>query len=75
MLLHFLILVLAHLCHQILQEVEEVFISCFINIPHIFNSYPDNEPRKIGAYISWVAIATTCVTSSMFLTALAPKTY
>ncbi|QKF60146.1 sodium:sulfate symporter family protein [Aliarcobacter lanthieri] len=44
-----------------------------INIPHIFNSYPDNEPRKIGAYISWVAIATTCVTSSMFLTALAPN--
>ena len=34
---------------------------------------PDNEPRKIGAYISWVAIASTCVTSSMFLTALAPN--
>jgi len=44
-----------------------------INIPHIFNSYPDNEPRKIGSYISWVAIATTCVTSSMFLTAMAPN--
>lgn len=44
-----------------------------INIPHIFNSYPDNEPRKLGAYISWVAIATTCITSSMFLTALAPN--
>src|SRR5574344_1817155 len=44
-----------------------------INIPQIFNSLPDNEPRKIGAYISWVAIASTCVTSSMFLTALAPN--
>ena len=44
-----------------------------INIPHIFDSYPDKDPRKIGAYISWVAIATTCVTSSMFLTALAPN--
>lgn len=44
-----------------------------INIPQIFNSLPDNEPRKIGSYISWVAIATTCVTSSMFLTALAPN--
>ncbi|MDX4050236.1 anion permease [Aliarcobacter skirrowii] len=44
-----------------------------INIPQIFNSLPDHEPRKIGAYISWVAIASTCVTSSMFLTALAPN--
>lgn len=43
------------------------------NIPLIFNSTPDNEPRKLGSYISWVAIATTCVTSSMFLTALAPN--
>ena len=44
-----------------------------INIPQIFNSLPDNEPRKLGAYISWVAMAATCVTSSMFLTALAPN--
>ena len=34
-----------------------------INIPQMFNSTPDHEPRKIGAYISWVAIAATCVTS------------
>ena len=44
-----------------------------INIPQIFDSHPDKDPRKLGAYISWVAIATTCVTSSMFLTALAPN--
>ncbi len=44
-----------------------------INIPQMFNSTPDNEPRKIGSYISWVAIAATTVTSSMFLTALAPN--
>ncbi|MBN1839470.1 MAG: DASS family sodium-coupled anion symporter [Campylobacterales bacterium] len=44
-----------------------------INIPQIFNSLPDNEPRKLGAYISWVAMAATCVTSSMFLTGLAPN--
>lgn len=44
-----------------------------INIPQMFNSTPDNEPRKLGSYISWVAIAATCVTSSMFLTALAPN--
>ncbi len=43
------------------------------NIPLVFNSTPDNEPRKLGAYISWVAIAITSVTSSMFLTALAPN--
>jgi L-tartrate/succinate antiporter len=44
-----------------------------INIPQMFDSLPDHEPRKIGSYISWVAIAATCVTSSMFLTALAPN--
>ncbi len=43
------------------------------NIPLVFDSTPENEPRKLGAYISWVAIATTSVTSSMFLTALAPN--
>lgn len=43
------------------------------NIPPMFNSLPDNEPRKIGAYLTWVGIASTCVTSSMFLTALAPN--
>jgi L-tartrate/succinate antiporter len=43
------------------------------NIPLIFGSTPENEPRKLGAYITWVAIATTTVTSSMFLTALAPN--
>ena len=41
------------------------------NIPAIYNSSPDQEPRKIGAYITWVALAATCVTSSMFFTALA----
>lgn len=44
-----------------------------INIPLIFNSTPENEPRKMGAYITWIAMTATCVTSSMFLTALAPN--
>ena len=44
-----------------------------INIPQMFNSTPENEPEKLGSYISWVAIASTCITSSMFLTALAPN--
>lgn len=44
-----------------------------INIPIIFGSTPENEPRKMGAYITWIAMTVTCVTSSMFLTALAPN--
>lgn len=43
------------------------------HIPILYDSSPDKDPRKIGAYITWVALATTCVTSSMFLTALAPN--
>ena len=43
------------------------------NIPVLFGSTPENNPRKIGSYITWVALASTCVTSSMFLTALAPN--
>jgi L-tartrate/succinate antiporter len=44
------------------------------NLPMLYESKP-NDPsgRKIGSYIMWVAIAATCVTSSMFLTALAPN--
>jgi L-tartrate/succinate antiporter len=43
------------------------------NIPPLLGSTPDNEPRKIGSYLMWTALASTCVTSSMFLTALAPN--
>jgi len=44
------------------------------NLPPLYDSMP-NEPsaRRIGSYLMWTAIATTCVTSSMFLTALAPN--
>jgi len=44
-----------------------------INIPIIFGSTPEHEHRKMGAYITWIAMTATCVTSSMFLTALAPN--
>ena len=44
-----------------------------INIPIIFGSTPEHEPRKMGAYITWIAMTATCVTSSMFLTALEPN--
>ncbi|GAB6125114.1 DASS family sodium-coupled anion symporter [Humidesulfovibrio idahonensis] len=43
------------------------------NIPGLYGSTPDTEPRKIGGYLMWVALATTCVTSSMFFTGLAPN--
>jgi L-tartrate/succinate antiporter len=43
------------------------------NIPPLYGSTPEQDPRKIGSYIMWVALATTCVTSSLFLTGLAPN--
>ena len=44
------------------------------NLPALYDSKPnDPSARRIGSYIMWVAIAATCVTSSMFLTALAPN--
>ena len=43
------------------------------NIPALYGSTPENEPRKIGGYLMWTALATTCITSSMFLTGLAPN--
>lgn len=44
------------------------------NIPAFYQSLP-NEPssRRVGSFLMWIAIASTCVTSSMFLTALAPN--
>jgi L-tartrate/succinate antiporter len=44
------------------------------SIPEIYGSYPNDESaRKIGAYLLYTAAATTLVTSSMFITALAPN--
>jgi len=43
------------------------------NIPALYGSTPEENPRKIGSYLMWTAIATTCVTSSMFVTSLAPN--
>jgi L-tartrate/succinate antiporter len=43
------------------------------SIPELYGSRPGESPRKIGAYLMWVAFATTCVTSSMFVTSLAPN--
>lgn len=44
------------------------------NLPALYDSKPnDPSSRRIGGYLMWVAIAATCVTSSMFLTGLAPN--
>jgi L-tartrate/succinate antiporter len=43
------------------------------NIPDLYGSRPGDSPRRIGAYLMWVAFAATCITSSMFVTALAPN--
>ncbi|MBR0796790.1 DASS family sodium-coupled anion symporter [Bradyrhizobium jicamae] len=43
------------------------------NIPRIYGSEPGPTAGKIGTFVMWTAFATTAVTSSMFLTALAPN--
>lgn len=44
------------------------------NIPALYGSLPnDKTARKIGAYLMYTALAATCVTSSMFITAVAPN--
>ena len=43
------------------------------NIPPMYDSLPEKDPRKIGAFLLWICIATTSVTSSMFYTGLAPN--
>jgi citrate:succinate antiporter/L-tartrate/succinate antiporter len=42
-------------------------------IPALYGSEPGPTARQIGSYILWTAFASTGVTSSMFLTALAPN--
>jgi len=43
------------------------------NIPPLYGSEPGPTARKLGSYIMWTAFATTCLTSAMFLTGLAPN--
>jgi anion transporter len=42
-------------------------------IPKLYGSAPGPTAAKIGTYVMWAAFATTAVTSSLFLTALAPN--
>jgi len=43
------------------------------NIPKIYGSEPGPTARKVGTFVMWTAFASTAVTSSLFLTALAPN--
>jgi L-tartrate/succinate antiporter len=43
------------------------------NIPPLYGSHPADRPRAIGGYLCWTAFASTCVTSAMFPTAMAPN--
>jgi L-tartrate/succinate antiporter len=44
------------------------------NIPELYGSLPNTDSaRKIGSYLLYTALAVTCVTSSMFITAMAPN--
>ena len=43
------------------------------SVPGMFDSSATKDRRKIGSYIMYTALASTCVTSSMFLTGLAPN--
>jgi L-tartrate/succinate antiporter len=44
------------------------------HLPPLYDSKPhDPSSRRVGGYLMWVAIASTCVTSSLFLTGLAPN--
>lgn len=40
------------------------------NIPELYGSQPGKTARRIGSYLMWTALGGTCVTSSMFSTAL-----
>ncbi len=42
-------------------------------IPGLYGSEPGPTARRIGSYLMWTAFAATAVTSSMFVTALAPN--
>ena len=44
------------------------------NLPGLYNSLPnDPSSRRIGSYLMWVAIASVSVSSSLFLTGMAPN--
>ena len=45
------------------------------NIPELYGVSSSDAPRPFGTAVMWTAFATTCITSSMFVTALAPNLF
>lgn len=44
------------------------------NLPPLYQSFPnDPSARRIGGYLMWTSFAACCVTSTLFMTALAPN--
>jgi len=44
------------------------------NLPELYGSKPnDPSARRMGSYLMWMAISATCITSTLFLTGLAPN--
>ena len=43
------------------------------SIPPLYDSLPGETARRIGSYLMWTAFAATCITSSMFVTGVAPN--
>jgi L-tartrate/succinate antiporter len=43
------------------------------NIPPLYDSWPGETGRRIGGYVMWMALMATAISSSLFLTALAPN--
>jgi len=44
------------------------------NLPELYDSKPDDpSARRMGSYLMWMAISATCITSTLFLTGLAPN--
>ncbi|NJC88857.1 MAG: anion permease [Desulfuromonas sp.] len=43
-------------------------------LPELYDSKPnDPSARRMGSYLMWMAISATCITSTLFLTGLAPN--
>lgn len=43
------------------------------SIATMLGSTPEQSPRRIGAYLVWIGLAASCVSSSIFLTGQAPN--
>ncbi len=64
-------LVLAPVIPSTTARAGGVILPILKSISKAFHSEPHNAPKKIGAYLTQTAFQATCITSAMFLTAMA----